>query len=251
MGGASTLMGDGQRGSDAGVSPRCDHPPVNLARHDLTPGELTRMLAAERGNGPFLAFRNAETDLDVIELEGERVVIGRDAGNDLVLPWDVEVSRVHAMLERLAGAWTVVDDDLSRNGTFVNGQRVRGRRRLNDRDVVRVGATELLYRDPAAEAGETVRASGTAAFAGITPSQQRVLVALCRPLLDSPEPGATPPSNAELAGDVGISTEAVRSHMKTLFKLFEIPDLPQNRKRAELARRALAAGVVGPHDLSD
>ena len=39
--------------------------------------------------------------------------------------------------------------------------------------------------------------------------------------------------------------------MKTLFKLFEVPDLPQNRKRAELARRVLASGVVRPRDLSD
>jgi hypothetical protein len=222
---------------------------VTLARHELTPAELTRVLAAERGNRPFLAFRNAEAGLDLVELVGDRVVIGRDSGNDLVLPWDVEVSRVHAMLEPLAGAWTVVDDDLSRNGTFVNGQRVRGRRRLNDRDVLRVGATELIYRNPLADAGETVRGSDNAAIAGVTPSQQRVLVALCRPLLATDGPGATPPSNSELAESLGVSTEAVRSHMKTLFKLFEVPDLPQNRKRAELARRALGAGVVGPRDL--
>jgi hypothetical protein len=38
--------------------------------------------------------------------------------------------------------------------------------------------------------------------------------------------------------------------MKHLFRLFEVPDLPQNRKRAELARRALAAGVVVPRDVS-
>jgi hypothetical protein len=244
-------MGGGRIAPGARVSPQCDHPLVTLARHDLTPGELTRVLAAERGNHPFLAFRNAEAELDLVELEGDRIVIGRDAGNDLVLPWDVEVSRVHAMLERLAGAWTVVDDDLSRNGTFVNGQRVRGRRRLNDNDILRVGATELVYRNPLDEAGETVRGAGNAATAGVTPSQQRVLVALCRPLLASDGPGATPPSNAELASSVGISTEAVRSHLKTLFKVFEIPDLPQNRKRAELARRALAAGVVGPRDLSN
>lgn len=207
------------------------------------------MLTAERGQRAFLAFRNLDSELELVVLEGDRVVIGRDADNDLVLTWDVEVSRVHALLERLAGAWTVVDDDLSRNGTFVNGQRVRGRRRLNDRDVVKVGATELLYRNPADDAGETVRGPAGAVVAGVTPSQQRVLVALCRPLLDAAQPGATPPSNSELAEGLNLSTEAVRSHLKTLFKLFEVPDLPQNRKRAELARRALGAGVVGPRDL--
>jgi hypothetical protein len=207
------------------------------------------MLAAERVGEPFVAFRDASAELQLLALAGDRICIGREAGNDVVLPWDVEVSRLHALLERLGGAWTVVDDDLSRNGTFVNGQRVRGRRRLGDRDVVRVGATHVLYRHPAGEAEETPRVSSHAEVAGITPGQRRVLVALCRPLLATSELGATPPSNPELAETLGVSTEAVRSHLKTLFRLFEIPDLPQNRKRAELARRALASGVVIPRDL--
>jgi hypothetical protein len=222
---------------------------MTFGRHQLNPSELSRMVAAERTERPFLAFRDAGAELQFLELKGDRVCIGRDTGNDLVLRWDVEVSRVHALLERLAGTWTVVDDDLSRNGTFVNGSRVRGRRRLNDHDVVRVGVTQVLYRDPGAEAGETPRVSSHAAVAEITAAQRRVLVGLCRPLLDAVEPGATPPSNAELAASLGISIEAVRSHLKTLFRLFEVPDLPQNRKRAELARRALASSVVLPHDL--
>jgi hypothetical protein len=224
---------------------------MTLARHELTPAELSQMFESERAGSPFLAYRDAGAVLQLVELNGDRICIGRDEGNDLILPWDVEVSRVHALLERLGGAWTVVDDDLSRNGTFVNGSHLRGRRRLEDRDVLRVGATEVLYRDPASEAGETPRVSGHAAVAAVTAGQRRVLVALCRPLLDAVEPGATPPSNAELGESLGVSTEAVRSHLKALFRLFEIPDLPQNRKRAELARRALASGVVVPRDLAD
>jgi pSer/pThr/pTyr-binding forkhead associated (FHA) protein len=207
------------------------------------------MLAAERAGRPFVAYRDASGSMRFIELEGERVVIGRDESNDLALQWDVEVSRIHALFEQLAGAWTVVDEQLSRNGTFVNGQRVRGRRRLEDRDVVRFGATEVLFRSPAEESGETARVASPAGVTGVTPGQQRVLVALCQPFLDSSEPGATPPSNSELAESLGVSTEAVRTHLKALFKLFELPDLAQNRKRAELARRALAAGIVVPRDL--
>jgi hypothetical protein len=221
---------------------------VTFALHDLTPAELARIVAAER-EGPFVAYRDVDSVLQLLELTGDRVCVGRDGGNDLVLRWDVEVSRVHALLERLAGAWTVVDDHLSRNGTFVNGVRVRGRRRLADRDVLRFGATAVLFRQPDAEAGETPRVSDAATAAAVTPGQRRVLVGLCRPLLDAVEPGATPPSNAELAASLGISVEAVRSHLKVLFRLFEVPDLPQNRKRAELARRALASGVVVPADL--
>jgi hypothetical protein len=222
-----------------------------LTSHDLTPSELARIVAAERAGEPFVVYRDADAGLRLLELDGERVVVGRDPDNDLVLRWDVEVSRVHALFERLAGAWTIADDELSRNGTFVNGQRVRGRRRLNDRDVVRVGATELTYRNPADEAGETVRVPERAEVSGITPGQRRVLVALCQPFLDVAGPGATPPSNAELASSLGISTEAVRTHLKALFRLFELPDLAQNRKRAELARQALAAGVVTQRDLTE
>jgi hypothetical protein len=224
---------------------------MSFARHDLSPSELSRMLATERAGTPFVAFRDADAALGIIVLSGDRLCVGRDADNDLALPWDVEVSRVHAVLERLASAWTVIDDDLSRNGTFVNGQRVRGRRRLDDRDVLRFGRTDVLYRDPDAGAGETPLMSTRAGVAGITPGQRRVLVALCRPLLADSAPGATTPSNSELAQSLGISTETVRSHLKTLFNLFELPALPQNRKRAELARRALAAGVVVPRDLTD
>ncbi len=225
-------------------------PVVIFARYDLSPEELSRMIAAERAGQPFLALRGDDGALELVELGGDRVVIGRDPGNDLVLAWDPEVSRVHALLERLVGAWTVVDDDLSRNGTFVNGQRVRSRRRLNERDMIRVGRTQMLYRDPAAEPGETPHTSDHPAGVGITPSQRRVLVALCQPLLDSPEPGVAPPSNAELAESLGLSSEAVRTHLKTLFRVFELPELSASRKRAELARRALATGAVLPRDLS-
>jgi len=224
---------------------------VTFGRHELTASELTRVMEAERAQTPFLALRDPTAELVLVELEGDRLCIGREPDNDVVIAWDPEVSRVHALLERLGGAWTVVDDDLSRNGTFVNGRRLRGRRRLEDRDVVRFSKTELLYRDPAAEAGETPRVHGHQAVAGVSAGQQRVLVGLCRPLLEADEPGATPPSNAELAETLGISTEAVRSHLKALFRLFEIPDLPQNRKRGELARRALASGVVIPRDLTN
>jgi predicted component of type VI protein secretion system len=221
---------------------------MTFARHDLTPAEFARIVAAERVR-PFVAYRDVDAVLQLQDLTGERVCVGRGGDNDLALHWDVEVSRVHALLERLAGEWTVVDDDLSRNGTFVNGVRVRGRRRLADRDVLRFGATSVLYRQPDAEAGETPRVVDPAAAAAVTPGQRRVLVALCRPLLDAVEPGATAPSNAELAAALGVSVEAVRSHLKVLFRLLEVPDLPQNRKRAELARRALAAGIVGPRDI--
>ena len=55
------------------------------------------------------------------------------------MPWDPEMSRLHAELVRRAGEWTVSDDGLSQNGTWVNGLRLTGRRRLADGDLLRSG----------------------------------------------------------------------------------------------------------------
>lgn len=217
--------------------------------HERTPTELAELLAAERKGEPFLLYREGGGQQRLLALAGERLSVGREEGSDVALAWDPEASRLHALLERLGGSWTVVDDGLSRNGTLVNGVRVRGRRRLNDRDVIRFGSTQVLFRDPATGAEETAPAAGDSTLAAVTVAQRRVLVALCSPLAEAEGAPGAPPSNAEIAAGLAISVEAVRTHMKTLFKLFEVPDLPQNRKRAELARRALAAGVVLPRDL--
>ena len=84
----------------------------------------------------------------MLEPGTERVTIGRGTGNDVALEWDTEVSRLHAELECLGDEWTVADDGLSRNGSFLNGQRISGRQRLRDGDVLRVGRTQIAYRVP-------------------------------------------------------------------------------------------------------
>ena len=74
--------------------------------------------------------------------------IGRTGDNDVVLAADPEVSRAHALLQAAGGGWMLVDDGMSRNGTYVNGERVVRPRRLEDRDMIRVGATTIAYRFP-------------------------------------------------------------------------------------------------------
>jgi predicted component of type VI protein secretion system len=216
---------------------------MRFGRHDFTPAELAEQLAADRRGQPYLLYRERGIRQRLLLLEGERLAIGRAAGNAVELGWDPEVSRVHALLERVGGRWTIVDDGLSSNGTFVNGRRVTGRRRLADRDVVRAGRTELLFRAPAESGEATPLVTDPARLAGLTDAQRRVLVALCRPIGAGDEvPVAA--SNREIADELSLSVEAVRTHMKSLFSLFEVPELPPNRKRAELARRAVASGIL-------
>jgi len=208
--------------------------------------EVVERLRAERTGAPFVLFRDDERRQRIVELVPEVPVvhIGRGPACEIPLTWDGEVSRVHAVLERAGGHWTLVDDGLSRNGSFVNAQRVHGRRRLTDRDEIAVGRTLLVFSagpEPSLRSTETTTDQ---ARPQLSEAQQRVLGALCRPLLADPFGG--PASNREIAEALCVTVETVKSHLHVLFDRFGIGDVPQNRKRAELARRAIERGAV-PH----
>jgi hypothetical protein len=214
--------------------------------------DLQARLQAERSAKAFLVFRDDDGRQQIVALEVEpgEVAIGRDAKADVALHWDQRVSRVHALLNYAAGAWTVVDDGLSRNGTLVNGARIAGRRRLEDRDVIGCGSVMLEFRDPVPGRGEeTQRATGETPAPGdaLTPAQRRVLVALCRPLRDSAH--GHPATNKAIAAELTLSVDAVKTHLRRLAVILGVEDLPQNRKRTELAWNALNTGLVTERDL--
>jgi pSer/pThr/pTyr-binding forkhead associated (FHA) protein len=144
------------------------------------------------------------------------------------------------MLERIGEEWTLVDDGLSRNGSYVNGRRVRARQRLTDGDTIMVGRTLIVF---AAAGTQLVPTETTRDFAPpeLSAAQRRVLTALCRPLGE--DAFAAPPSNREIAEQLVVSVDTVKSHLHALFELFGVPEMPQNRKRAELVRRAFERGV--------
>jgi len=219
-----------------------------FALHSATPAELKARLEADRRGVPYLLYRGKARTQSLIDLgpSVRRVTIGRQRACDISLSEDRSVSRVHAVLERVGEEWTVVDDGSSRNGSFVNNSRVRGRRRLRDGDIVRLGSTDLAFRAP--QNREESETSPTPAPAiAVSRAQRRVLVALCRPFADSPF--AVAPSNAEMARELVVSSETVKSHMHVLFQLFALEDVPQHRKRARLAQAALEWGVITPADL--
>ena len=113
-------------------------------------GDTPELAAAKRCGDPYLVYRDSHGRQRVLSLPDtwDHVTVGRGMGADIALTWDADVSRVHAELSRLADDWTVVDDGLSRNGTFVNDERVDGRRRLFDGDRLRCGATVLEFHAP-------------------------------------------------------------------------------------------------------
>ena len=214
--------------------------------------DLQARLQAERAGAPFVLFHDEHGRQQIVTLGDApaEIPIGRDPETAIALPWDREVSRVHALLARVAGAWTIVDDGLSRNGTLVNGERLTGRRRLGDRDVVRCGGVQIEFREPAGTGvEETYRAPAREALGGrgLTPAQRRVLVALCRPLRESAH--AHPATNKQIAAELSLSVDAVKTHLRRLAVLLEVGDLPQNSKRAQLAWNALSSGLVTEREL--
>src|SRR5262249_55085587 len=148
--------------------------------------ELKERIAAEHAERPFVVYRDegGAQQLLVLTADGvdTRVSIGRRSSCDISLSWDSEVSRLHAELQSAGMEWTIVDDGPSRNGRFVNGIRLRGRRRLDAGDLIRVGGTALAYWAPSHQSSEaTFESSDYPTLEDMTPAERRVLVALCRP----------------------------------------------------------------------
>ncbi|MEA2318729.1 MAG: hypothetical protein QOD44_2918 [Solirubrobacteraceae bacterium] len=225
-------------------------PPSPLQAHSASPAELRERIEAERRGHPFLVFRAGDREQLILDLEarGERLSVGRGVSNDVSLPWDTEVSRLHAELECIAQEWTVSDDGLSRNGTYVNGHRISGRHRLRDGDVIRVGQTSIAYRRPESEDSQPTQIAGERITIGdIPPTQRQVLVALARPYKH--DEFATPATNQQIAGELHLSVDAVKSHLRSLFQRFGIEHLPQNQKRSRLVAEALQSGVLATRDL--
>jgi FHA domain-containing protein len=222
---------------------------MGVQRVRQTPAELKEIIAAERTANPFLIWRadSGAQHLLVLEPDRWRVSIGRDPAADIPLTWDREVSRAHALLERMGHRWTLVDDGLSRHGSYVNGAQVPGRRQLVDRDRLCFGSTEITFREAAVAAAD-VTASIAVSVRPMTlsPMQRNVAIALCRPVRESER--AMPATNRAIADEVFLSVDAVKAHLRVLFARYGLNDLPQNEKRVRLAATILASGVLSARD---
>ena len=220
-------------------------PPAPLGQP--TQEELEARKAAERIGAPFLVYRDDAGRQHIFSLAQHTsgVTLGRREEADISVPWDPEMSRLHAELVRLAGEWMVSDDGLSQNGTWVNGLRLTGRRRLADGDLLQVGRTVFEYRDPGPSGGGPTLVPGDlSATPTFSEQQQRVLQALCRPLFSDGE-GITPASDEEIAEATGIPLEAVVRELDHLGRALGLEEMPQPDQRAEVALLAVRSGLVG------
>jgi DNA-binding CsgD family transcriptional regulator len=175
---------------------------------------------------------------ELVTLEAGRLTLGTDPANDLSLAGDPTLSRLHAVLERYEAGWCVRDLD-SRNGTFVNGQRIWSERPLRPGDELRVGATRLVYR------GEGPAGGGTQASEPppeLTRREREVLLVLCRTVLAG-EAFTEPASIREIAEALVVTEAAVKQHLAHLYDKFGIHGGGE-RRRVRLANEALRRGAV-------
>jgi len=84
------------------------------------------------------------------QITHDRALVGRDDKCDLRLV-DTKVSRNHCVLTQ-EGARVLVKDLESRNGTWLNGRRIRNKRYMKHGDVIQIGPFRLVFRPKSSSA---------------------------------------------------------------------------------------------------
>ena len=181
----------------------------------------------------------------LITLGGDRVTVGKSSTNLVSLDHDSTVSRVHAVLENLGFAWSIRDVG-SRNGIYLNGEKISAERVLCSGDELRVGKSRLVFWEiketEETTAGEaTISVAPTQPAPRLTPRELEVLVVLCRPLVsDDPFPEAV--SVRQMAQELFVTEAAIKQHLQNLYDKFAIP--PEGERRVRLANEAIRRGAV-------
>jgi FHA domain len=139
-----------------------------------------------------------------IDIAGDRTLLGRDPGADLVVN-DPSVSRRHALIERRPEGWVVLDQR-SANGTFVNNQRI-DQAFLQPGSQLRLGAVTFEVRLPAGSAPQVVTAPAAPQAPAYAPPAPPAYAApppappaYAPPAPPPPAPVLSPPQPAPMLG---------------------------------------------------
>lgn len=218
--------------------------------------DLKEFIEAERAGRPFVLFRDREDRqrLFFFPPASRAATVGRLPSCDIVIDWDSQVSRSHARFEQEQDGWTLVDEGMSSNGTFVNDQRLDGRRRLRDGDTLRFGATTVAFHSgqpsPSSAARPDPAAAAVSPIPGVdlSSTQRRILIALCRPYKGR-SGFASPAGDQQIADELFLSPGEVRAHLRVLEAKLGLTGAPSETARVALVERAFAAGLITESDL--
>jgi pSer/pThr/pTyr-binding forkhead associated (FHA) protein len=125
-----------------------------------TPATPPPVVSAKTPPGPMasLLVRSGVMKGTRLPIRVPVVNIGRADYNDIVLA-DESVSTAHAKLQRREGVWTLVDLG-STNGTFVDGEQVKGEVPLGPGATIRFGQVSTMF-EPTDDAMGVAKGSGT------------------------------------------------------------------------------------------
>jgi DNA-binding winged helix-turn-helix (wHTH) protein len=105
-------------------------------------GEIRAEKHPDEGKQPVFRLLFGDREL---ALPAGRTLLGRDRDCAVFLD-DVAVSRHHARIE-IVGDAAVIEDLDSKNGTYVNGERITGTVRLSDGAEIQIGSASMTFRE--------------------------------------------------------------------------------------------------------
>ena len=179
-------------------------------------------------------------------LDQDRITAGREPHNHVALGSDTKASRMHASFERYGTGWCLHDLG-SRNGTFVNGQRIWRERVLHDGDEIRIGDARIVFHTGVGGGSPALTEAG-AGILRLTPREFDVLAALCSPILAG-DMFTGPASTRDIAQTLVVTQAAVKQHLSNLYDKFGV-DGTTDQRRTRLANEAMSRGVLTLPDLS-
>ena len=192
---------------------------------------------------PYIEIRGSGPP-ELFPLDRDRITIGRGEENDVPIRGDKLVSHVHAVIESYRSSFALRDLG-SANGTYVNGHGLVGERLLRPGDEIRIGRTQILFRETSAKPPDRTDTGPKAPE--LTSRERVVLIALCRPLLHS-NPFSGPASIRQIAEELVVSDAAIKFHLANLYDKFGVGG-DQSNRRSRLANEALRRGAVSLTEL--
>ncbi|PYO94799.1 MAG: hypothetical protein DMD62_04310 [Gemmatimonadetes bacterium] len=184
-------------------------PPVPPTRGEVSKLRETVHGPSPKQNPPTASGRPSAAPLASFlvrggSLKGERlsvktpiVNIGRADYNDIVIP-DESVSTSHAKLQRREGVWVLVDLD-STNGTFIDGDQIKGESPLAPGVTVRFGEIATVF-EPTDDGEAVAKGGGTRVMEVLTMSPQPPKPAVAKPAAAKPPvPAKAPVKRAPVA----------------------------------------------------
>jgi len=175
----------------------------------------------------------------------ETLTVGLSSQVEITIDDDDGISRRHALLSLISGQWAI-EDLGARNGTWVNGDPLAGRRIMRNGDEIRVGSTTLVYRDYTDDDSSTIKGRRAPEVTG---REGQVLVELCRPYFANSR-SKKAASKAHIADALFVGEPAVQQHLLHLYDKFAIEGR-RGERRDLLAEAAIDMGVVRRRDYVD